>query len=292
MQFVFVKVDIRNPLAACEARQKHLCEKNVQSQTSGAGRRHTGACEKESTDMNIRRIFLAGIGLILCGSTLAATLPDAPHLEVQGAGEIRAVPDQMILNLTQQATHRQLSAASDAVAEKTARVLAAARKAGIPDQAIQAAHISSAPRYDWIDRQQVFKGYQVRQHIRIRLDDISKYAPLLQDLMGIDGTVLSQTSLDFSNRQVLERQALALAIEDAGATAVAMAESAGVRLGDVWRMTTRPAGTPGIQPLRLGTAAMDEGAPRPEVSIGEETIRVTVDMVFRLDSEISIDADQ
>jgi uncharacterized protein YggE len=242
--------------------------------------------------MKIRRIFLAGLGLLLCESTLAATLPNAPHLQVQGAGEIRAVPDQMILELTQQATHRQLSAASDAVAEKTAQVLAAARKAGIPDQAIQAAHISSAPRYEWIDRQQVFKGYQVRQHIRIRLDDISKYAPLLQDLVGIEGTALSRTDLDFSNRQVLERQALALAIEDARATAAAMAESAGVRLGDVWRVTTQAAGTPGLRPLRLGAAAMDEGAARPEVSIGEETIRVTVDMVFRLDSEIAVDADQ
>ena len=169
-------------------------------------------------------------------AAFAGPLPTTPYVQVTGHGSLTVVPDMARVTVSVAKTDKDLALARGDVEQRAAAVIAAAHKLGIAERDISAARISIWPEYQRQNNSQVFAGQHVSRNIVITLRDLTRYADLVAALIKA-GVTTFDTALDRSDVATLRRQALAQAVEDAHARALALAQAAQVNLGAVYSIT-------------------------------------------------------
>src|SRR5579872_7461483 len=124
------------------------------------------------------------LSLSLAVPVLAAAdgLPGSPYIQVNGHGELQVVPDMATLSLTVEKTAPDAAAARADVEARAAKVLDAARKAGIADKDIDAPSVTVEPAYDWGNNTRKLVGQHVSRSIMLTLRDLSRYGELVDGL--------------------------------------------------------------------------------------------------------------
>lgn len=214
--------------------------------------------------------------LIACLLPLAAfadTLPTVPYVQVTGHGSLTVVPDMAHVSVTVEKTGEDMSAARADVERRTSEVIASAKRLGVSERDISANTLSIWPEYRWQNNTQIFVGQHVSRRIEITLHDLDRYADLVSALVKAGVNNVSNTSLDRSDMPELRRQALAQAVDDAHARALALAKAANVNLGSVYSITENTGFAP--RPIVTGfrVAPASDGA---EYEPG--TIEITADV--------------
>ncbi|MBU6422062.1 MAG: SIMPL domain-containing protein [Gammaproteobacteria bacterium] len=211
-------------------------------------------------------------------AALAGALPATPYVQVSGHGSVTVVPDLARVTVSVAKTEKDLALARNDVEQRAAAVIAAARKLGITEHDINAASISIWPEYQWQNNSQVFAGQHVNRNIVITLRDLSRYADLVASLIKA-GVTTFDTVLDRSDVAALRRQALAQAVEDAHARALALAQAAQVKLGAVYSITENN-GFARPQPMMM--AAKMSPADGAQYQPGAMEINADVSVVYLL----------
>lgn len=217
---------------------------------------------------------------LLPWAAFAAALPSAPYVQVTGHGSLTVMPDMARVTVTVAKTDTDLAVARAEVERRASAVLAAARKLGVAERDINAGSISIWPEYQWQNNSQVFMGQHVSRRIEITLRNLTDYADLISALVKAGVTTFS-TALDRSDLPVLRRQALALAVDDAHARALALSKAAGAVLGLVYSISENDV-VPRPQPLMMAAKAAPAGASSAEYEPGSMEISVTVNVVYLL----------
>jgi uncharacterized protein YggE len=100
---------------------------------------------------------------------------------VQGGGEVNVRPDLARISLGVQNQARDSTAAAQANANATTRVIEAVKRAGVADRDIQTSNYSIYPQYDSRPRpdlpgqvEQVLTGYQVSNTVRVTVRRIAE----------------------------------------------------------------------------------------------------------------------
>lgn len=219
-------------------------------------------------------------------AALADGLPQAPYIQVNGHGEVHVAPDMLAVTLTVEKTGMDATAARADVEARATKVLALARKLGLADKDIKAPAVTVYPQYEWHsgpggDGKQVLVGQHVTRSIMLTLRDIARYAELVNGLFAAGVTRLDGVSPDRSDRDALQRRALADAVTDARAKAEALAGSAGVRVGAVYSINDLSAER-GPRPIMMAAMAnADRGAvPQAEYLNGEIEIDADVQVYY------------
>lgn len=215
-------------------------------------------------------------------TALAAALPAAPYVQVTGQGSLTVVPDMARVSVTVAKTDKSLAAARAAVENRASAVIAAARKLGVAEHDISAANLSIWPEYQWQDNSQVFVGQHVSRRIEITLRDLKRYPDLIADLVKANITTFT-TTLDRSDIAALRRKALAAAVEDAHARALALSQAAGATLGAVYSISENGV-MPRPQPMMMSARAAPASAPSAVYEPGTMEINVNVSVVYLLRS--------
>ena len=204
-------------------------------------------------------------------------------LSVSGEGTVTAAPEVASLRVGVTSEAKTARDASRENADKMARVVGALRKAGIPEDKIQTVQLTVEPAYDYNDGQQVLRGFQARNVVEARTRDLDRLGDVLDAVIQVGGNTFEGIAFELEDPGAAQARALTRAVDDARRKAAALAEAAGVGLGDVQEISAVYGGGPIPLPMpRLATMdARTEAAP-PPVSPGELRVTATVQVVYRL----------
>lgn len=228
--------------------------------------------------MKTRILSVAGL-LILAAAVVAVALPGAATsaaaepagITVQGTGSVASVPDQAQLSFGVESQGRTARAALAANAAEMRRVIAALRSAGGSDVTTQ--YVSLSPRYD--ERSEA-QGFTATNSVSATVKDLARAGSVIDAAVAAGANGVYGPSLSRGDQASLYRQALRAAVENARASAQALASAAGLSLG---RVTAIVEGGGAAQPLPYAAAdkAMAESTP---IEPGTQEVSATVSVTF------------
>lgn len=191
--------------------------------------------------ISILAAFVPSVGLAQ-GSALEVLAPDQTLLEVQASGESYIAPDQASLTggvVTFEPTSRE---AADSNAQQMAKVVAALKRAGVPAQNIQTQSVTLEPNLNY-DRQDggppQITGYQARNSVTVRVQDVAKASELLTILFEAGANSVSGPFFSLQDDRQAVAQARSVAVAKAQAEAQAYADSFGMQVAKVLRISER-----------------------------------------------------
>jgi uncharacterized protein YggE len=198
-------------------------------------------------------------------------------LRVNGKGIVHAVPDKAIAVLGVTSENVQLEATQR---ENTARITAvinAIMSLGVPKEDIRTQTYQIQPQYDFINGQQVFRGYLVTHTLQVELDNIGLTGRMIDTAVSAGANTVSGVEFTASDPAAYYRRALNAAIADASAKAAEIGAKLNVAVSPV--------------PLRITEEAYHNGAPVPFMAVqsagaptpiqpGQVEITASIEAVF------------
>lgn len=175
----------------------------------------------------------------------AAAAADAPPrlVSVSGVGEVKAQPDMAYVTIGVEARKDTVNEARAQVNATVERLLALTRELKIDPKHVDSTRLQVQPDYRWDEttRRQVLQGYVVNRQLEVELHDLERLGTLLEKAVSAGANQVGGARLDSSRRKELERQALAVAVDDARLNADTLAQAAGVKLGPVQSLSASSA---------------------------------------------------
>lgn len=228
-------------------------------------------------------IALAATGSIGCASRNEVTLaPPAEQtgIAVTGTGSVPVKPDIARLNLGVEVSDPSLATARTRAAEAMTRVQEAVKQKGVQDRDIRTQQLNIAPQYTTTPDRAI-RGYTITNQMQLTIRNVDGVAEVLDAAVTAGGNAVRANGISFAVDQPEQHlaQARADAVKNARTRAEALAKAAGVTLGNARSITESTGGSP-IVPERLGLPAGVASAPATPVSPGEQTLQVTVSVVY------------
>ena len=203
---------------------------------------------------------------------------------MSGQAEISMAPDQAWVTVGIEQRAQKPQEAQRLAAEVMNRVRAQLTALGIPESAIQTVSFNMNADWDYANNKRTLRGYVVTNLLRVRVDDITKVADVLDRAIASGGNAIHGVSWDIKDRVKVERDALRQAVEDARLRAEVAVAAAGGTLGVVsniseQRFEYQPKAR--LMEMRAGVAgAADASTP---ISPGEIDVRASVTVAFRIE---------
>lgn len=228
--------------------------------------------------MKTRILPLAGL-LLLAAVATAVALPGAATsaaaeeggITVQGTASVTSVPDRAELSFGVESQGESARAALAANAAELRRVLAALRSAGATN--LQTQHVSLSPRYD--ERGQA-QGFTASNSVSATVKDLARAGAVIDAAVAAGANQVYGPSLSRGDQTALYRQALKAAVDEARATAQALAAASGLSLGRVTAIV-EGGGAPRPLPFAAADKAMAESTP---IEPGTQEVTATVSVTF------------
>jgi uncharacterized protein YggE len=242
---------------------------------------------------NILLVFAIALS---ASSVLAQNGNDRPLITVSGQAEMRVPPDEVVFTLAVESIDKDVLAAKRKTDESVKAVFALAKDNKINADDVQTSYISVEPKYNTdnfeygeIPRgmKRVLIGYAVSKTIAIRLKDISRFDPLLSDVLKAGVTKVS--NVEFRDSQIRKHrdQARAMAIKAAQEKASLLAREIGQTIGLAFSITEGVIGRYAPSNAMQNTTSVISGdlsASESETAIAPGLISVTAQITvsFRL----------
>lgn len=142
-----------------------------------------------------------------------AEMATSPLVKLQIAENLRTPPDEASIQVGTQARAPTAVAATAANKEKTERLLATIRRAGLRERDIQTQGIQLQPEYDYVQEpgyrsgRQVFRGYLASNTIQLKTRDIGRLTALLDTLTSAGADTVYGPNFSISDPALLRREA-------------------------------------------------------------------------------------
>jgi len=215
-------------------------------------------------------------------------------ISVNGSAEVMAVPDIATFTLAVRADGDDVATAQTSATEKNNAIIAFLTGAGVAEADIKTTAYSISPRFRFEQRpctpvfcppsESIEDGFEVYQALEVKVRDTAQAGTLLAGVGTAGATDISGLTFTIDDPSTFEAEARAEAIKDAQVKAEALAESLGVRLGDLVSFyEEQPMGpTPYYG---MGGDAMlrsAEMAAAPEIPMGENEIVSRVSLTYKV----------
>lgn len=241
----------------------------------------------------VTRTLLALILVAVASSAAAQTPPTPPaqptsptsssFVVARGTATITLAPDQAWLNLSVQTRDPKGPEARRLAATAMTSVMATLKSTGLSVDAIKTIGYSLNPDYEYPNGRQRLRGFVVNNQLQIRIDDIDKVTDVIDAATSLTLPASSSVSVgglrfDVKSRKAAERDALRMAVEDALASARAMAEGARSTIGRVLVITEGVNDSPELykpMPAMMAGRAGDVAVSTP-IEAGDIEIRAWV----------------
>lgn len=203
---------------------------------------------------------------------------------VTGQGEAAGPPDRATINAGVQTLAPTVIDATRENQETLARIMQALGKEGI-----EAIDIQTADYSVWPEQQQnpraggeiTITGYRVNNTVRVTVRNIDRLGSVLAAVTSAGANAIHGIGFSVADTAALEAQARAAAMADARTRAAALAELAGVDLGEVLSITMAPGGNYPM-PAMGGRMDMAMSASVPGISSGQLSITVQVQVSYAI----------
>lgn len=209
-----------------------------------------------------------------------AALPQSttPGVFASGDATVSTKPDVAFLMVGVQSSKPTAASVQSDLASKAAKLIAKAKAIGIADKDISTSGYSVNPNY--VGSNPTIDGYVASEQISLKWHDVDTAGNALDALVQSGGATNVSIGFGLADPKAAQAQARALAIADAKTKAQAMADAAGVRLGQVMRVSD--ISSYGTTPV-LGYAAGSAAASVPtQIPAGQLDVEVTVEVDFAI----------
>jgi uncharacterized protein len=234
--------------------------------------------------MKIIQIALAALLVLAVAALIGVGRPEAAGgasdgprdgITVNGTGRTNAVPNEAEFSLGVTTKGQTARAALSANSAQMRELIAALKAAGVAGRDLRTQVVSVGTNYEPEGGQ---NGYSAHNSVSVRITDLNRAPAILDAASQAGANEISGPSLSRSNRESLEAKALQDAVANARARAEALADAAGVSLGDVTAIieSTQPEGGPFYE---MAGRAMDAKAP---IEPGREQITASVTVTFAI----------
>ena len=203
-----------------------------------------------------------------------------PGVFASGDAKVSAKPDTAFLMVGVDSLKPTAAAAQSDLASKASMLIARAKALGIADKDISTSGYSVDPNY--VGSNSTIDGYRASESIQLKWHNVDTAGNALDALVQSGGATNVSVGFGLDNPKAAQAQARALAIADAKSKAQAMADAAGVRLGQVMRVTD--VSSYGATPMygsAFSGAAGAVSAPT-QLPVGELDVQVTVEVDFAI----------
>ena len=177
------------------------------------------------------------IVLTLFGSVACANESESSKLsrtiEVHGSGEVLSVPDQFSFSLSLEQKGQQAAQLNQLINQRTSKLVNALFELGIEKRAVQSMQVQFNPWYEYNGQKREQKGFALTRTITVTVKDIGIYEKAIDGVLDLGVSQIYGFSSNTSQPQVHYDAALKQALLGAKQTAAEMADTLGLKLGDV-----------------------------------------------------------
>lgn len=204
-------------------------------------------------------------------------------ITLSAEGKIYAKPDigQISLGVTNEA--KTVSEAQNKSTEAINKIMAFLKASGIEEKDIKTTNYSINPVYDYIEHNQILRGYSVRQNLGVKIRDLAKAGDIIAGAADSGANVIGGLSFTIDDLDAIKEQARQEAIEKAKAKALKLAGELNIKLGKLVSFSES-----GSYPIYYGKSSMafdlggGEAVPAPSIPTGENEITVNVSLTYKI----------
>lgn len=204
-------------------------------------------------------------------------------ITVNGEGKSAAMPDVAELSFGVTIL-RQESAktAMDKLARMMEGVLEAVKKAGVEEKDVNTEYLSLNPAYDWKDGQQIARGYDASQSLRVKVRELDSVSSVLAAATNAGANQAGGVSFVVDDPEKARAGARQRAITQAQEKAGVLAAQLGMRLGKLKSFSEGGGYVLPYMPYARVGAMMDEKAEAPPIPAGEQEVNVQVNLTYEV----------
>lgn len=193
-----------------------------------------------------------------------------------GDATVSKKPDLAIVGAGIQSQAATAAAAQSDLATKTNKLVARIKSLGVADKDLSTSGYWVGPVYG---TDQSITAYRASEQLQIKWHNVDTVGKTLDAIVQEGGATNISVGFGLADPKAAAAEARSLAIADARARAQAMASAAGVRLGQVVRISDLS--TSARPPYPYSAAAADVKADT-QVPVGQMDVQVTVEVDFAL----------
>lgn len=204
---------------------------------------------------------------------------------VTGEGKVTAIPD---IGLIQLSVESRGSTVSQVQADGTAKInsiVAFLKGLDIAKEDLKTTQYNLYPRYSYNPEtgQQRLDGYQLSQTVEVKIRNLDRVGEVLAGAVDRGANQVGGLTFAIDDPFKFEQEARLAAIAQARQKAEALAEAAGIELGEV-RSFSENVNNPPLPPVYYsrGLAEADSAA-APQVEAGSQEVTVSVSLSFELE---------
>lgn len=204
--------------------------------------------------MPYSRKWVPQMVLLLSFMLMAAWAAEAQQREitVTGEGQVRVVPDEVIITAGVETRNAKLALATKENDDKIKSVFTALKPLGLDPKLLQTDFMHAEPIWRHGHEGEQFVGYVVRKTLVVTLKDIQKFDPVLAAVLEHGTTHLHGVRFRTTELRKYRDQARDLAIKAAREKAEAMVKDLNQKLGKPVTIDEQPSGwSSSYQPYRF-----------------------------------------
>jgi uncharacterized protein len=209
-----------------------------------------------------------------------STATFTPGVFASGDAKVSKRPDTAYITVGADSLKPSASAAQKDLASKAAKLIARAKALGIADKDITTSGYSVSPNYSGSNS--TIDGYRASEQIQLKWHNVDSVGAALDTLVQEGGATNAYVGFGLANPKAAQAEARALAVADARSKAQGMADAAGVKLGQVIRVSDLSyGGTPMYGGANYAKDAAVPGA-ATQIPVGELDVQVSVEVDFAI----------
>ena len=190
--------------------------------------------------MTMRRYVIMLVALLAIGAQANAQSVGAPYIAVKGQAQRDVVPDTFPVRINISETSMDGAATQARIEALAARVIDLVESGSNGDALIKVANLSISPmhRYDRDSERQVFIGNAYQRSISVEYKSLERLRDLIAALPEDKALDIDTGAFSTSHEDEIRQELTIEAIANARATASALAQGVGRRLGPVHTIST------------------------------------------------------
>lgn len=224
-------------------------------------------------------VLAAGRPPILLSAPSAASVSTSAlqtGVITSGDATVSRKPDLASLFVGVESQQSTASAAQSDLASKAAKLIARAKALGIPDKDINTSSYSVGPYY--APGSQSISGYRASEQLHLKWHNVDTVGKALDALVQEGGATNVGVSFGLADPKAAQAEARTLAIGDAHSRAQAMATAAGVKLGQVVRISDVTfSGFPSARFDLSGAAPV-----ATQIPVGDLNLSISVEVAYAI----------
>ncbi|SRR5258708_4963468 len=233
--------------------------------------------------------ILFGVLLSISFGSISFSAAETSHekndrtLTIQGQGRVSAIPDIATLSVEVSQDGAELDPILNQVRNEMTKVLGVVKGQGIDEKDVRTDTFQVHPKFEQDKRNNPKRvGYTVANRISIKVRDLKKTGKVLTAVLNAGATSVNGPDFEIDNPEATERLALAAATKDARAKAQAVADAAGVQLGQIITINPQTVSWPSPRrPMMMRAMAMPSAIESEEpLAAGEQILTGYVTITY------------